>query len=700
MSTRDGESGTRARDRSRHSFSTRYRALIFRLKSRPNAFFIVVAVGVGVLGGFGAIAFRMAIESVQELCWPDGRGTVARVSAAAPWLRVLVPTAGGLAVGLLVRYFAREAKGHGVPEVMEAVAVRGGRIRPRVSMAKLVGSAITIGTGGSAGREGPIIQIGAAIGSAVGQFVRVSSGRMKTFVACGAAAGMAATFNAPIAGALFAGEIILGSFSAAAFGPIVIASVVGTAISRSILGNNPTFDIPLHYDLESPWELLGYAVLGAVAAGVGLLFVTVLHRTERGFDRLSGVPSWAKPAIGGLVIGLVALVLPQAMGIGYDLMEPALLGRLAGLTMVGYLVLKLLATSITLGSGGSGGVFAPSLLLGSMAGGAVGSLMGAVLPQGLAASPGAYALVGMGAVVASTTHAPITAIVIMFELTGNYEIILPLMIACISGALLAMHVRRDSIYTIRLSARGRQILFGSEVNVLRSIGVVSVMRKDRMECVRESTPLKELIGLMIRSPQSYFYVLDEEDRLTGVLSVHDLRKILDDVEHLSPILVAADVARTNLIAVGENDTLDVAMRHFGRESVESLPVVSSGDPRRLVGTIERQDVVATYNREMFRRDMAGELAGEMSRLPRSRVVHVVDGFGLLEVEAPVEFVGTSLGALDVRARHGVEVLLIWRPAAGDGPGETIMASAQTRIMSGDRLLLFGRRERLETFLRL
>lgn len=686
-------------ERFRRSASHAYRIFLFRWKASSDGFMIAVAVALGVFGGFGAIAFRYGIDFVQSLAWPEaaGGGTIARVTLASPWLRVLVPTAGGLCVGLIVHFFAREARGHGVPEVMEAIAVRGGVIRMRVLLAKLVCSAVTIGTGGSAGREGPIIQIGSSIGSSVGQALRVSSARLKTFVACGAAAGMAATFNAPIAAALFSGEVILGNFGAAMFGPIVISSVVGTAIARSFWGNSATFDIPIPYTFESPYELIPYAILGVGATFIGLLFVTVLHRSETTFEAMR-VPSWAKPAIGGLVIGVIAIGLPQVMGVGYDLMETALRGEAPGLLMLALLFLKMFATSVTLGSGGSGGVFAPSLLLGALTGGALGTLVNLVLPAHLAAEPGAYALVGMGAMIAATTHAPITAIVILFELTGEYEIILPLMIACTISTLLAMRIRKDSIYTVRLSARGRRVRFGREVNVLRSIEVRSVMRTDRLETVEQSTPFRNLIRLMVESPEAYFYVLDEVGRLAGVLSVHDLRRMLDDADHLGSVLVAADVAQQEVLTVRESDTLDRVMRLFGRESLDVLPVVADDDARRLLGTLHRRDVVAAYNREMFRRDAAGELAEEIGHVSTSRVVEVSDGFGLLEVEAPGEFVGWTLGGLGVRARHGVDVLLIRRPSPDpDAPTQGIMPTAETVVGRGDRLLLFGRTKHLAAF---
>lgn len=681
----------------REKLVERFRELLFRFKGSHQAFMISVAVLLGILGGAGAIGFRWGIDLVQRLSWPGegtGHGTIELVRAAPLWMRVVVPTVGGIVVGWIIRLFAREAKGHGVPEVMEAIAVRGGVIRPRVVAAKLAASAVTIGTGGSAGREGPIIQIGSAIGSMVGTLLRVSSARLKTFVACGAAAGMAATFNAPIAGALFAGEVILGNFGAALFGPIVISSVVGTAMARSFLGNEQVFPLPVQYTFESPYELIPYAVLGVFATLIGLLFVSVLHRSELFFEKLR-VPDWTKPGIGGLLLGLSALALPEMMGVGYDLMNHALLGETGLGLVVMFLFLKMIGTSITLGSGGSGGVFAPSLLFGAMTGAAVGHLAGMVLPETLVAEPGAYALVGMGAMVAATTHAPITAIVVLFELTGKYEIILPLMIACTISTLLAMRLRRDSIYTIRLSDRGRKIRFGREVNVLRSMDVGHVVRKEPVQMVSEGTPLPELIQLMVHSPEAYFYVRNREEHLCGVVSVHDLRKVLD-MQDVGSLLVAADVARTRVIRVKEDDTLDVAMHHFGQEQLEELPVVAADDPHRVVGTLHRRDVVNAYNREMFKRDMAGELAVDMTQVGSAQMVEVAEGFGLLEIEAPAEFVGRTLAEIGFRQKHDLEILLIQRKD-GQGPPEAIMPSAKTVIVGDDKLLLFGKSEALRPF---
>ena len=319
------------------------------------------------------------------------------------WHVLLGPAIGGAFVGPLVYFLAREAKGHGVPEVMNAVAMEGGIIRKRVVVIKTLASAMCIGSGGSVGREGPIVQIGSAIGSSLGQILRVTDDEMRILVGCGAAAGIAATFNAPIAGAIFALEIVLADFALTTFTPIILSSVMATVVSRSFLGNAPAFQIP-HYQLESPVELGFYVVLGLVAGCVAVAFTTILYKSEDKWDALR-IPEYLKATIGGLMIGALGLYFPQLLGVGYEAIDTALQNRELWLMLLLLGPLKIIATSITIGSGGSGGIFAPSLFMGAMAGGAFGCGIHALFP-GFTAQPGAYALVGMGAVVCRNHACP------------------------------------------------------------------------------------------------------------------------------------------------------------------------------------------------------------------------------------------------------------------------------------------------------
>ena len=400
------------------------------LSARDYSFNLFLAVIIGIIGGYGAVGFRYAIAGVQRLAY----GTVEpgfSFILGLPWyLLLLIPVLGGLIVGPIVTFLATEAKGHGVPEVMASVATSGGIIRGRVAAAKVVASAVSIGSGGSAGSEGPIVQIGSAVASKLSQLLRVSPRRMKTFVGCGAAAGIAATFNAPVAGMLFAVEIILGDFRVAQLSPIILSSVTATAVSRAYLGSAPAFAVP-GYELVSPVELLYYVVLGVAAALVAVAFARTLSASESFFERLR-FPDWLKPAIGGLVIGIFGVVgLPHVFGVGYEFIEEALSGHLALSLMLILILAKIVATSATLGSGGSGGILAPSLFIGAMTGGVVWYTASSISPSIVTSSYGAYALVGMAAVVASVTRAPLQAILILFELTGGYEVILPLMLSSI-----------------------------------------------------------------------------------------------------------------------------------------------------------------------------------------------------------------------------------------------------------------------------
>ena len=389
-----------------------------------NTFMIIIAIIIGVMGGFGAVGIRTLIHEISNLSFaPVGKNLLENIILAPWYIKILIPVMGGIIVGPLIYYFAPEAKGHGVPEVMQAVILKSGVIRPRVAVVKALASSITIGTGGSVGREGPIIQIGASLGSAVGQFFKVSGSRMKTLVGCGAAAGIAAAFNAPIAGALFAVEIILMDFAVVQFSPIVISSVVATVISHHFEGNFAAFQVP-SYELVNALELVFYSLLGVLSGVASYLFIKVLYFFEDLFDHQFKVPQYVKPAFGGLIIGGIALEFPQVMGVGYDSINNALHGNTIWYIALILIFVKILSTSITLGSGGSGGIFAPSLFIGAMLGAFFGYFVHQLFPS-ITASPGAYALVAMGGLVAGTTRAPITAIIIVFELTNDYNIILP-----------------------------------------------------------------------------------------------------------------------------------------------------------------------------------------------------------------------------------------------------------------------------------
>jgi CIC family chloride channel protein len=557
---------------------------------------VILATLVGLAGGFGAIGFRYLIGIIQSIAYGPGENLL-ELAPLNPWyLRIWIPALGGLFVGPLVYFLAREAKGHGVPEVMEAVALRSGIIRKRIVVIKSLASAISIGTGGSVGREGPIVQIGSAIGSSMGQVLRISEDRIRTLVGCGAAAGIAATFNAPVAGSMFALEIILGDFGLATFSPIVISSVVATAVSRHFLGDSPAFIVPA-YQLISAWELPLYVILGFFCALVAVTFTTVLYRAEDIFDDLK-FPGYLKAFLGGLILGFMGLRFPHILGVGYGAIDVALMQELAWWILLLLVGFKILATSITIGSGGSGGIFAPSLFMGAMAGGFFGSVVHHLFP-GATASPGAYSIVGMGAVVSGTTHGPLSAILILFEMTGDYKIILPLMIACIVSSLASGQLLTDSIYTLKLARRGVNIRAGKEVNVLKSIPVADVMNP-QVETISEDITLGGLSEKISKSKYKSFPVVDREGRLTGIVTHYDYRDVVFD-ENLKDLVVVKELATPKVVTVSIDDNLYDAMEKITSKDFSLLPVVSTHDPRQLMGVLTRRDIISAYNRAITKK---------------------------------------------------------------------------------------------------
>ncbi len=663
--------------------------LINRFKMGEHTFVLTVAVLIGILGGFGAVGIQYAIRGFEHLFWGEQFNLNTILDIHWGW-KVFIPAMGGVFVGFIIQFVASEAKGHGVPEVMEAISLRNGIIRPRVVFAKLFASAVYIASGGSVGREGPVIQIGSAVGSSLGQLFKVNPKRMRTFVACGAASGIAAAFNAPVAGALFAVEIILGDFAVPQFSPVVISSVMATVVSRHFLGDFPAFEVP-KYHMGSPAELGFYVVLGFLAAGVALLFIKTLYKSEEFFDNLKW-PEPVKAGLGGMSIGLIGIFFPQIFGVGYDTITSALNGSLIWQVALGLVFLKIIATSLSLGSGGSGGIFAPSLLMGAVLGAFYGSVIAQYFPD-LQIYPGAYALVAMGGVVAAATHGPITAILIIFEMSGDYKIILPLMITCIIATIIAMRVKKESIYTLKLKLRGINLHGGREINVLKSLHVSDVYRRS-VETLDESVPFPDIVEKMANSRHSFFYIVDKKNNIPGSISLNEIRQTIIDYENLKNLLIAKDIMNPEVVTVSIDDNLDDVMKKFGRNNIDEFPVISEKDGRKIVGSIWQRDVIEIYNRQIFLRDMSGELGVDIQKTTKQHFVPVYEDFHLVELEASNIFVGNTLRQLNLRQKFGAEIILVKKnPNMVDQ--KTIQPDANYKIELGDVLLLFGTKKNLE-----
>lgn len=569
-----------------------------------SSFLLCVAVLIGIGTGLAAIGFRELIGFFQQMFFTEGAEILFELLGSN--YVIVIPALGGLLVGPIVYFWAREAKGHGVPEVMAAVAEKDGIMRPRLVVVKALASAICIGSGGSVGREGPIVQISSAIGSALGQVLKMSPNILKTMVACGAAGGISATFNAPIGGVLFAQEVILGEFTTNNFILIVISSVTSAMIGRAFWGNNPAFSVPV-YELVSPGELVFYVILGILAGLFAVLFIKFLYKFEDMFDSIGLVPEYLKPVLGGLMIGAIGLSFPQIFGVGYETIEKVLRSELPWMLALALLFVKLLATSLTIGSGGSGGVFAPSLFMGAMLGGSFGCLVHSCFP-GFTAPAGAYALVGMGGVFAGMAQAPITGVIILFEMTGDYKVVLPLMTVCVISSLVAKGLYSETIYTAKLVRRGLKIRGKDKTDILGEIKAMEVMTRSVITLDAEDT-LKRARDVMLEHAHTGYPVLSE-GALIGIVTYSD---VLKEIRKGKENLALAELVKNKdrLITVTPDCTIRDIMDKMAKGDVGRVPVVDSQNSNKLLGIISRSDIIDAYV-EKIEEKRAGHEIGSFS----------------------------------------------------------------------------------------
>ena len=559
-------------------------------------FFLLLAIVIGAIAGMGTLGFLALIEVGQWGAWPGDGHFMARVLSAPWWLRILIPVLGGLAVGPVIAFWAPEARGPGVPEVIESAALREGHISPRMALLKAWCTGLTIATGGSVGREGPVVGIGAAIGSFMTRLFSFSAGRGRICLACGVAAGFAATFNTPISGALFTIEVILADLEIVYLGHIVIAAIVAVLISRQFLGDFPTFTVA-SFGFHHNSELLIYLALGVLAGLTAIAFTRGIYVVDGVFRRLP-LPEWLKPALGGLGLGILAVAAPHVLGVGYDSINVSLAGKIALTGAVLLLFAKYLATVLCLGSGMSGGIMGPSLFLGAMLGTTLALAANQVFPA-LNLLPSDYALVGMGALVSGTTLGPITATLIIFELSNSHEIIVPAMVSCIASFQVVKSLYGYSTYETKLLSRGVRIFRGREVRLLQTMQVKDYIT-EKMEVIHDDTPLREILQRAEESPYPFFVVLNEADELSGVLTLWDLRQVLGKGEEVTTALTARDLKTSEVVTVHPEDDFEVALHLLEHKKFSSLPVVLPPRDKVVVGILKIEDVLTAYNQRLLK----------------------------------------------------------------------------------------------------
>jgi chloride channel protein, CIC family len=648
----------------------------------PNTQFLLLAAVAGALGAIGAVLFRWTTARLTHV-WMDAEDVVKGAESLPPLLRVFVPTVGGLAGGFLAQWLITEKGPSGISQMIESVTLARRPVRVRPSIGRVLSSVAVISTGGSEGREGPIVQIGAALASSLSRRLKLSPERVRILTACGMAAGIAGAYNTPIAATLFVLEVVVGSFSMTLFGPAVVSAVTSTIVVRFLLGDEPVYHVA-PFSLRSAFELAAFAVIGLAAGPCSALFAWALREAKRLFaaTKLS-LP--ATMAIGGAIVGALGIFLPEVWGNGFEANNRILRGNPTLLFLAALFVGKILATSATIGSGGVGGVFTPTLLVGACLGGGVARIVELLFPA-FDAPVGGYALLGMGGLMAGITRAPLLALIMIFELTQNTAVLLPMMIVSVLAVVSARAFQEDSIYIQSLRSAGIVWEKTPEATMLSSLRVSDIMRED-VKLIPRTTPLPEILKAFLQNRALYLYVGDEQGRLLGVIDLHDVKDILHE-EDPSSVVIAEDLV-SEIPFVTPSEPLTSVNEKLWFRDLGQLPVVESPETRRFLGIVTRRDLLGAFDREILQRNKLlarvrtfGEGNEEMDyfELPEKH--------RLVELSIPRSLEGKTVAESGLRNRFGVSVLAVKRQAR-DGIQRRFVPGPEDRLQSGDVLIVLG-----------
>jgi CIC family chloride channel protein len=677
-----------------NKFQTLIWAQLAKRSYGENVFLLLLPL-VGLTVGFTSVATAHIISFLQNQFWGSGKNLL---SAAAdnPWqLHIIIPLIGGLLVGVIGWFFRVQTRGGGITTIMQAVSLKGGTISLRQTVPRDWAAIVTISTGGSLGREGAMALLASAIGSYMGRHFKLSTQQIRILVCASAAAALAAVYNAPIGGSLFALEILMGNFALEVLGPVVVVSVISTLVFRSAMGNLPRFEVP-HYELVSAWEFLPYLMLGLLSGLLSLLFVRALFGSQDVFEKIP-VPTWLKPALGMTLVGVIGVWFPHVYGNGFETVNLTLQGaKELTLTLLLLLIpMKILASSLTFGSGGAGGLFTPSLMLGALLGGVFGFVVHTLFP-GVTAEHGAYALVGMGGVLAGITHAPLTAIMMIFEQTNNYQIVLPLMFVCIVSHFTTRLFKGRSLDEESLRRRGVVLPTGLEAGVMQSVRVEDIMHDD-VSAVSHSVPFSMIVEQFLKEPYSNIYVVNSTGKFLGAIRLHSMKEMLHQGESLTSV-IADDLVDDSFQFVTPRQNLADVMDIFWRENAERLPVIDNPADRKLIGWISKRDLLGVYSQEiMHKRQLLGHFVVREGDQKRDVFVELPEGFELRTLELPVHLNGRTLAELAPRSTYSVHILVIKRRDPVTGRNVTEMPEPTTRLFAGDDLVVIGKDGGLEQF---
>jgi len=654
----------------------------------PNTQFLLLAAAVGVAGALGAIVFRTL--SLVLTRWLLDAGDVVRGAEALPVvIRIFVPAAGAFIGGLVIRWLVAGTGPTGISQLIEVVALGRRTVRLRPSLGRAAASLTVISTGGSEGREGTIIQIGAAFASYLSRLLKVSPERVRILTACGMAAGVAGAYNTPIAATLFVLEVVVGSFSMTLFGPAVVSAVTSTVVVRLLLGDEAVYGVA-PFRLQSFLEFLPFAAIGIAAGGASALFVRALRASRTLFAK-SRLPLPVAMAIGGAIVGALGIFLPQVWGSGFAGANRILRGNPTLVLLLLLFVGKIVATSATIGSGGVGGVFTPALMIGAALGGIVARLSGLAFP-GLDAPVGGYALLGMGGLLAGVTRAPLLAIIMVFELTQNTAVLLPMMAVSVLAVLTARSLQRDSVYVQSLRSAGIVWEKTPEATALSSLKVADVMRED-VKLVPRTLPLPEIVNTFLHTRSLYLYVGDDAGRLLGVIDLHDIKETLAERE-LSTLVIAEDLIG-EIPSVTPAEPLTSVNEKLWFRDLGQLPVVDSPETRRFLGVVTRRDLLGAFDREVLQRNRLvarvrtfGETGSDVDYFD------LPEKHRLVQVDVPPAIEGQTVGESGIRSRFGVSVLAVKR-LTREGFERRFVPEPGDRFQHGDVLIVLGTEDAIE-----
>jgi chloride channel protein, CIC family len=629
------------------------------------------ALAVGLLGGSAGLVLRFLATEAPRLVWP-GADMVQGVALTPPLARALVPAIGGLVAGLVLALGARWGSGARGWDILEAVVLRNGVLPLPSALVRAASSLVTQASAGAVGREGPIVLVAAATASGIGGRFGVPTRERRLLVACGSAAGLACAYNTPLGASLFAMEILLGSLSLEAFAPLAISSATATFLSWAAFGRDPVFHVPAA-TLSSSFELLLCAALGVLGGLVGALFLFALRAGAALYAR-SGLPRPLAMATAGLALGLVTLRYPEIVGNGREAIAALFVRPWAIEAVLALLVLRLIVTPLAVGSGTVGGVFTPTLFLGAMLGHAFGAGVQWLAPS-LGTDPAAFALAGMGFLLAGTTHAPLTAVVMVFEMTLDYGMVVPLLLGSAVASLVAKRLTANSVYTEALQRKAGDEEATGALDVLR---VSDLVRSDQVT-VAPDLALPQLLDAFVASRRNHLYVVDERGGFQGAVNLHDVNEALRTAGGAGT-LVAKDAMRKRFEVTTPEESLPRVLERFAAQECERLPVLRDLETRQLAGTISKRDILSVYSLELLQR-------GASRRAPRPiepALETLVD-----EVPLPAELAGRTFGESRFRDTHALALLLVRRGAAG-----LLLPDAELRFAAGDRLVVFGPRDRI------